>query len=224
MSRPDRDAYYFNIAAVVASRATCPRASIGAVLVKRDVIVGCGFNGAASGEPHCLERNQTMEQHLALRHCEWALHAERNAIRNAFIPADGATLYVVGPRPVCPNCRDYLVSRGVTDIRHRESVPSLDRVLTEVNEWQAVTFPRATPASVVEHLRREVLELVDDPTDTAELADVIFLVVGLAYELGLSMSDLARIVAGKLAVNRQRVWGEPDAFGVVEHLREEAAP
>lgn len=189
---------------------------MGAVLIKDRKIIGTGYNGVASREPHCLERGQTLEQHMALRHCEWALHAERNALRNAFIPADGATLYVVGPRPVCPNCRDYLSSRGVSDIRHRESVPTLDSVIREVNAWQAETFPRATPASVVEHLRREVAELIVDPTNTSELADVVFLAVGLAYELDV---DLMTIVADKLAVNRARTWGQPDSQGVTEHVR-----
>ena len=204
--------YWFGMAAHVATRATCPRASIGAVLVKFDRIIGCGFNGAPDKEPHCP---QTPE-HMALDHCRISRHAEDNALRNALLPAYGSTLYVVGGRKVCPDCSDKLRQAGVMDIRWRVSVPTIDSVIREVNEWQAVTFPRATPASVVEHLRREVQELVNDPTDTAELADVVFLAVGLAYELGV---DLKTIVADKLAVNRARQWGQPDAHGVVEHIR-----
>lgn len=213
MIRPDWDSYFFQIAGMVATRATCPRASIGAVLVKAKRVIGTGYNGAPSGESHCPHT----PEHLALDHCPNAVHAERNALANALVPAFGATLYVVGPRPICPSCREALALCGVTDVRWRESVLSLDRVVADVRAWQAETFPTATPASVVEHLRREVLELVADPTNTSELADVVFLAVGLAYELGV---DLATIVADKLAVNRQRVWGEPDEHGVVEHVRE----
>jgi dCMP deaminase len=217
MTRPSRDDFWFGIAAKYAERATCPRASIGAVLVKFDRIIGAGFNGAPPGLPHCLERNQTLRQHLEIDHCAWAVHAERNAVYNTFIQVDGATLYVVGPRPICPDCRDYLASRGVTDIRHRPSVTTLDGLFRDANTWQAATFPRATPASVAEHLRREVAELAADPTDTSELADVVFLAIGLAYELGV---DLKQIVAAKLTVNMARTWGKPDADGVVEHVRE----
>lgn len=214
--RPDRDTYWFGMAAHVATRATCPRASIGAVLVKFDRVIGCGFNGSPEGQPHC----PNTPEHMAIDHCRVSRHAESNALRNALLPPIGATLYVVGNRSVCPNCADMLRQAGVMDIRYRPAAPTLDSVIREVNEWQTRTFPRATPASVVEHLRREVQELVADPTDLSELADVVFLAVGLAYELGV---DLKTVVAEKLAVNLARQWGEPDEHGVVEHVRQEAA-
>lgn len=215
MKRPDWDSYFFELAAVAATRATCPRAQIGAVLTKNKRVIGTGYNGVPENRPHC----PNTPEHLALDHCRDAVHAEYNALANALVPAFGATLYVVGPRRVCPDCADRLRENGVTDIHWRSSVPSLDRIIAEVNAWQAVTFPRTTTASIVEHLRREMQELVADPTDTTELADVVFLAVELAYELGV---DLKWVMADKLAVNRQRSWDEPDAAGVVEHIREEA--
>jgi dCMP deaminase len=212
MRRPDWDTYFFQVAATVATRATCPRASIGAVLVKDKRILSTGYNGPPSGAPHC----PTTPEHMALAHCLASLHAERNALANATVQTFGATMYVVGPRVICPDCRDAMQLCGV-EYRYRPVAPTLDSVIREVNEWQAVTFPRATPASVVEHLRREVNELIADPTNTSELADVVFLAVGLAYELGV---DLAAVVADKLAINRARTWGQPDEHGVVEHVRE----
>jgi dCMP deaminase len=211
--RESWDAYFFRVAARVSERATCPRAAIGAVLVKQKRILGTGYNGAKSGEEHCPDD----AEHRALITCDRSVHAEVNALTNAFGNPYGATLYVVGPRRICPDCADRLREQGVTDIRWRESVPTLDRVVAEVNAWQAETFPHATSASVVEHLRREVKELVDDPTDTAELADAAFLIVGLASVLGV---DLAAVMANKLVVNRARTWGETDEDGVVEHVRE----
>lgn len=216
--RPDRDSFWFGIAAQYATRATCPRASIGAVLVKFDRIVGAGFNGAAPGLPHCLERGQTFEEHMALDHCGWSVHAERNAVYNTFIQVDGATLYVVGPRPICPDCRDYLTSRGVTDIRWRSGATSLDSLARDIRAWQAETFPHATPASVAEHLRREAAELADEPSNPEEMADVFHLLVAAAEANGY---DLAEIVGLKFAVNQARTWGKPDIHGVVEHVRDE---
>src|SRR4051794_26374657 len=165
--RPDWDDYFFTLAGMVGTRATCPRAQIGAALVKNRRVIGTGYNGVPEGRPHCPDT----AEHLALDHCGEAVHAEYNALANALVPAFGATLYVVGPRRICPDCADRLRENGVADIRWRESVPTLDAVLAEVVAWQARTFPRATAASVVEHLRREVLELVADPTDLSELAD-----------------------------------------------------
>ena len=216
MSRPDRDTFWFRIAADYATRATCPRASIGAVLVKFDRLISAGFNGAAPGEPHCLERDQTLEQHLALRHCDWALHAERNALRNAFIPADGSTLYVVGPRPVCPNCRDYLSSRGVNDIRHKYEVATLDSVLAEVVEWGRATFPSSTDATKTLHLIEEVQELHEAPDDPMEMADVVMILAHLAAAKGV---NLAEAVAAKLAICRTRTWAPPDERGVIKAVK-----
>jgi hypothetical protein len=37
------------------------------------------------------------------------------------------------------------------------------------------------------------------------------------------MTDLASVVADKLAVNRKRTWLPPDDMGVCEHVRDGAA-
>jgi dCMP deaminase len=141
--RESWDAYFFRVAARVSERATCPRAAIGAVLVKQKRILGTGYNGAKSGEEHCPDD----AEHRALITCDRSVHAEVNALTNAFGNPYGATLYVVGPRRICPDCADRLREQGVTDIRWRESVPTLEGVLAEVNAWQAETFPHATSAS-----------------------------------------------------------------------------
>jgi dCMP deaminase len=216
MSRPDRDTYWFRMAAHVATRATCPRASIGAILVKFDRQIGAGFNGAPEGEPHCDEI-EPLADHLALEHCERARHAEINALRNALLPPFGATLYVVGPRPVCVNCADRLREAGVSAFKWRATVPSLDTLARAIAAWQAVTFPQATPASVAEHLKREAVELAEQPSDPEELADLFHLLVAAAEANGY---DLIDVVSTKFAVNKARRWGKPDAAGVVEHLKE----
>lgn len=214
MSRPSWDDYFFQVAATVATRATCPRASVGALLVKDKKILSTGYNGPPSGQPHC----PATPEHLALPHCLASLHAERNALTNATVQTYGATMYVVGPRVVCPDCRDAMQICGV-QYRYRPSVLTLDSVIREVNAWQAVTFPTATPASVVEHLRREVMELVEEPTNVLELADVVILAAALSLTLGLSVSDLTAVIDAKLGVNRLRAWQAPDHMGVVEHVR-----
>lgn len=212
MSRPSWDDYFFRIAAEVSTRATCPRAQIGAVLVRDHKILSCGYNGPPSGAPHCPET----PEHLALAHCTASLHAERNALANAMGQPYGATMYVVGPRVVCPDCRDALKLCGV-EYRWRSAVPSLDRLAHDIRSWQARTFTQATPGSVAEHLRREIVELGEDLSDPEEIADVFHLLVALAEINGY---DLVDVVAGKFAVNLQRRWKAPDADGVVEHVRE----
>lgn len=214
MSRPSWDDYFFRIAAEVATRATCPRAQIGAVLVKDHKILSCGYNGPPSGAPHCPET----PEHLALAHCKASLHAERNALANAMGQPYGATMYVVGPRVVCPDCRDALKLCGV-EYRHRAGVPSLDRLVRDIRAWQARTFPHATPSSVAEHLRREAEELAGEPTNPEEIADIFHLLVAAAEA---NDYDLAAVVGTKFAVNQARTWGKPDEMGVSEHVREVA--
>ncbi len=97
MVRPDWDTYFVNIAKEVASRSTCPRASCGAVIVKDNRILSTGYNGAPSGEPHCLD----VGCFIISKHCERTIHAETNAVVQAAkygVNINGSTLYVWSKR------------------------------------------------------------------------------------------------------------------------------
>lgn len=92
MNRPDWDEYFLDIAYSVGQRATCPRATVGAVIVKDNRILATGYNGAPAGEPHCTDEGCIIED----GHCQRAIHAETNAIAQAAkygISVEGATLY-----------------------------------------------------------------------------------------------------------------------------------
>lgn len=93
-------------------------------------------------------------------------------------------------------------------------VDTLDTLAAELCAWAKVTFPKATPSSIAAHLAREVIEISKDPTDPEEHADAFFLLVQLA-----ETHDLTAAVRAKLEKNKARQWGEPDEFGVVEHVR-----
>lgn len=217
MTRPSWDDYFFGLAAAAASRATCPRAALGTVLVKNRTVVGTGYNGNAPGLPHCPDTGEALIEHLALLHCPTAIHSERNAVINAVGNIYGATAYVVGPRRVCLDCDALLQSVGITDVRHRPSIASLDVLARDIWPWARATFPQATAQSWAAHLLKEAQELVDDPTSGEEMADLFHLLVGVARVAGI---DLPAEVARKFAINKGRVWGQPDEFGVVEHVRE----
>ncbi|MBI2415492.1 MAG: cytidine/deoxycytidylate deaminase family protein [Candidatus Kerfeldbacteria bacterium] len=100
-SRPDLDQYFLNIAAVVATRATCDRAQIGAVLVKDKYIISTGYNGAPHGLSHCDDIGHLMEND----HCVRTTHAEQNAIIQAAVHGSStkdATLYCThSPCKIC---------------------------------------------------------------------------------------------------------------------------
>jgi len=98
--RPTWDEYFMDIARLVASRSTCLRRQVGALLVKDKNILTTGYNGTPSGIAHC-ETVGCLRQQLNVpsgeRHelCR-GLHAEQNAIIQAArhgVNIDAATLY-----------------------------------------------------------------------------------------------------------------------------------
>lgn len=102
MVRPSKTAYYLAIAAQVARRSTCLRRQYGAIIVKDDVVISEGYNGAARGDDNCCDRGVCWREEHNIPHGEQyekclAVHAECNAIINGN-RADmiGATLYLSG--------------------------------------------------------------------------------------------------------------------------------
>ena len=53
--RPSWDEYFMDITRVVATRSTCLRRQVGAVIVKDKRLLTSGYNGAPQGLAHCLE-------------------------------------------------------------------------------------------------------------------------------------------------------------------------
>lgn len=101
------------IARTVATRATCPRASVGAVLVRESRILTTGYNGAPRGVAHCTDVGCT----IVNDHCARATHAEANAIVQAAlhgVSVSGSTAYCT--HQPCVNCSKLLVSAGVRKI------------------------------------------------------------------------------------------------------------
>jgi dCMP deaminase len=115
------------IARTVATRATCPRASVGAVLVRDHRILTTGYNGAPRGVTHCTQAGCL----LVNDHCARATHAEANAIVQGALHGVGlqdATAYCT--HQPCVNCSKLLISAGVTKIVYQDSYP--DAVAAEL--------------------------------------------------------------------------------------------
>ena len=70
--RASWDEYFMRIAEEVASRATCDRKHVGAVIVRDKSILATGYNGSIRGLPHCDEEGHLMED----GHCVRTIHAE----------------------------------------------------------------------------------------------------------------------------------------------------
>ena len=128
MSRPSWDAYFMGIARLVASRSTCLRRQVGAVLVKDRNILATGYNGTPSGISHC-EQTGCLRQQLGVpsgeRHelCR-GLHAEQNALIQAAkhgVAIAGATLYCTNSP--CSICSKMIINAGLEKIIFQDGYP-----------------------------------------------------------------------------------------------------
>lgn len=107
------DAYFLSIAAQVATRSTCLRRRVGAVLVADRRIVSTGYNGAPAGVPHCSEvgcKREGLPSGKRHELCRGA-HADSNAVSYAGY-SPGSTLYISGGTP-CAYCAKVLINNGV---------------------------------------------------------------------------------------------------------------
>lgn len=110
MSRESWDAYFMRLARQAATRSTCDRRHVGAVIVREHFILATGYNGSLPGAPHCTDVGHDMHD----GHCVRTVHAEANAICQAArngVRTDGATAFVTASP--CLSCLKLLVSAGV---------------------------------------------------------------------------------------------------------------
>ena len=141
-SRPSWDEYVMDIVRDVATRSTCRRRKVGAILVKDKRIIATGYNGGPTGLAHCLEigclREQlgipSGQQHELCR----GVHAEQNAIIQAArygVHTDGSVLYCT-TQP-CVQCTKMLLNAGVTEIVFSEGYP--DGLALQLLEESGIT-------------------------------------------------------------------------------------
>src|SRR5882762_3941929 len=115
--RADWDSYFMQIAAVVASRATCDRKHVGALLVRDRIILSTGYNGSIRGMPHCDDVGHDLEG----GHCVATIHAEANSILQAAkngVRIEGAELYTTASP--CWNCFKLVANAGIKTIYYGE--------------------------------------------------------------------------------------------------------
>ena len=140
MERMSWDHYFYELAEMVASRSTCIRRKVGAVLVnEKHRILGTGYNGPYSGYPHCTKDScirtkmnipSGSEPHLCV-----AVHAEMNIVhmlRDTEI--EGGTLYCT-TQPCC-TCLKSFLSCGISRIiwKDKYNDPLTDILMSNYGE------------------------------------------------------------------------------------------
>lgn len=116
-NRIDWDHYFMEIAKVAATRATCDRKHVGAVVVKDKRILSTGYNGSISGTAHCDEVGHMMED----GHCVRTIHAEANAIVQAArngVNLEGSWIYTTSSP--CWPCFKLISNSGIKKVIYGE--------------------------------------------------------------------------------------------------------
>ncbi|MBP3495137.1 MAG: cytidine deaminase [Clostridia bacterium] len=149
MQRVSKNNYYLDIAQTVSERSTCLRRRFGAIIVKNDVIVSTGYNGAPRGRKNCNEIGSCTRDNLGIPKGERyemcrSVHAEANAIiaasREQML---GATLYMcctdpkteemIGGMNSCMMCKRQIINAGISKVIIRNT--KLDYIEVDVNDW-----------------------------------------------------------------------------------------
>ncbi|HTP12063.1 MAG TPA: deaminase [Bacteroidota bacterium] len=116
-SRASWSEYFMKIAEQVATRSTCDRKHIGAVIVRDKTILSTGYNGSLRGAPHCDEAGHDMEN----GHCVRTVHAEANAVAQAAkngVRIDDAEIFVTASP--CLTCFKLVANCGIRTVYYKE--------------------------------------------------------------------------------------------------------
>lgn len=135
--------YFMRIAYLVAERSTCLRRKVGAVAVKDKRILATGYNGAATGLPHCEEVGclraklnvPSGERHELCR----GLHAEQNVLLQGAVhgvPLHGAEIYCT-TQP-CLICTKMIINTAISAVYFAQGYP--DELAQQMMEEAGVRY------------------------------------------------------------------------------------
>lgn len=149
MERISKENYYLDIAETVAKRSTCLRKQFGAIIVKNDVIVSTGYNGAPRGRQNCSDLHRCIRDELGIPRGERyelcrSVHAEMNAIISASREQMlGGTLYLccidaksgelVPGTCSCMMCKRVVINAGIEKVYVRDTKESF--TVYDTKDW-----------------------------------------------------------------------------------------
>lgn len=144
---------------------------------------------------------------------------------------------VMGTWPRCGECEDcereakylHLIrpatpmeTATIAPFRRTPFVIDADH-LAHQREWSTATFgPGDRLKGVLDHIRKELVEVEADPTDVSEWADVLILAFDGAWRAGHEPQAILDAIAAKQARNEARNWPDwrtADPEKAIEHVR-----
>ena len=149
MKRISKENYYLDIAQTVCERSTCLRKHYGAIIVKNDIIISTGYNGAPRGRKNCTDINYCYREELNIPRGERyelcrSVHAEANAIISAsrdqmlgstlyMSCEDGKTGELVSGTCSCMMCKRLIINAGIERVVVRNT--SEEFTVYKVSDW-----------------------------------------------------------------------------------------
>lgn len=141
-SRPSWDEYFVSITRQVATRATCLRRKVGAIIVKEKRILTTGYNGAPKGVKSCMEIGTCLREEMGVPSGERqeicrGLHAEQNAILQAAlhgVQISGSNLY--STNQPCVTCAKMIINVGIKNVFYLDEYP--DKLALELLDESGV--------------------------------------------------------------------------------------
>ncbi|BAO06756.1 comE operon protein 2 [Enterococcus mundtii QU 25] len=109
------DQYFMAQAVLLSLRSTCTRLEVGATLVREKRIIAGGYNGAVSGDVHCIDEGC----YVVNGHCLRTIHAEMNALLQCAklgVPTEGSEIYVT--HFPCLACTKALLQAEIRKIHY----------------------------------------------------------------------------------------------------------
>ncbi len=149
MERVSKHNYYLDIAQTVSERSTCIRKRYGAIIVKNDVIIATGYNGAPRGRKNCSDIGNCTREKLGIPRGERyelcrSVHSEANAIISASRENMlGSSLYMCCTDPKtgeiipgtisCMMCKKLIINSGIARVYIRDTKNEFREI--PVTEW-----------------------------------------------------------------------------------------
>lgn len=141
--------YYLDIAEAVTLRGTCLRKKFGAIIVKDDVIISTGYNGAPRGRKNCCDIGTCLRDEMNIPRGERyelcrSVHAEANAIiaaqRDRMLGADlymacvdAKTGELVSGTTSCQMCKRLVINAGIERVIVRDNKDEYS--VYNVSDW-----------------------------------------------------------------------------------------
>lgn len=98
----------------------------------------------------------------------------------------------------------------------------LIKFLYKQKEWSYKTFgPDKRTKGVINHIKKEIKEVEQDPTNLMERVDLILLVLDGTYRQGYTPEEITEAIEKKLEINMKRQWPDWKQFSediALEHI------